>query len=294
MEDGEDRLLKSILNPDKKYSEMLDRYEYYNHISAKTIDKALLGYETEILVNSDRLSKIFKMALENYGGNGFYFIYCDTDERYIGKTAIRRELFELTDKLEQINNFLSNLTPFSDSILRKYSFVTGQNLSIEEIEKRKEIESTKSGLPINFNTRVTELSIDAIELQKNLRNFRKFTLQAIESFCPENEKPRWRDRERRKIAIHVAIILSLIFEKITNESATLNSWPNADGIVNYGPWYDFFCRIGSLMLNIDSVPDSIGVLKAARSEINDKNNQSENISESDIDIDNMDMDSEAW
>jgi len=260
----DDDFLSALGRIDIGKSHDLDKLSWYNYITPEAVEQSLSGFDFPVQKNSRWLSLAFKELMFMYVGDAQYFLFEQTESSYPGKTKIRRELNLFSEKLAQTSQSISTLSPFSDSVLKRYSSITNDCVDLEKVSEEREIQARKAGIEATYGFTVADISQKAIELKRMLKEFENFTLDAMERLCAENEKPRWRNTERRSTTVTMAVHLAVIFEFVTGKKATVNNWQSGDGQENYGHWHDFFIRIACLLLKQNKIPDPVGILKDAR------------------------------
>ncbi len=232
-----------------QYSD-LNKLVSLDYLSANKITNALVGFETEIMKNKQWLAAACKAIMQFCIKESHYFLFEEGDHSYPGNTKIQNELRELIEKVNSTRSFINGLSGFADSSLKTNSAI------LEEVK----FDSSKP----NNNIRATDFSLATIRFMESMNSFESFVEQAIQNTCNDIEKPRWRDTMKRKVTLTMAIELSKVYEFSTGKIATLNNWQKPDGSYDHGPWFDFFTRLGCLILKVERIPDTIGILKDAR------------------------------
>jgi hypothetical protein len=229
------------------------------HISADAITLALENFTLKTDKDARWIAAACRRAFfSNVGG------YADD---HPGMRAVREELLSLENCLAEVRSRLAGRSDFAESTLRRFSvFDESTPHDADGVDAALLAESLADWRVGGSNyLRAWSPNWRAFDdATKGIADVERYIAGAIDTLCSRTDPPRWRDAERRKERIGLAVWLSAIFEVAYAKPATINNWSDGDGKIRIGAWPDFFNRVACLSLKLPKIPDLSGVLKAAR------------------------------
>ena len=250
-----------------------DAPDHLKHIDPESVEAALNGFPLSTAKSSAWMAAHVLRAMFIAVGAGAEI------ERYPGKGTVLRELSGFADQLDAFWKAYGERSDWAESVLRRSAMrdIDFGNLSdIDELPSDANPADALDRLDASKNSWWVEGSKRTSAISPQWASFRSwvngvpemasFIRDAANRLCSPADPPRWRDSEKRKERISFANELAPVFEQAYSRAATVNSWTDDAGIPNGGPWPDYFNRIACLALQVERIPDLLGLLKVARQE----------------------------
>ena len=250
-----------------------DAPDHLKHIDPESVEAALNGFQLSTAKSSAWMAAHILRAIFMAAGAGAEI------ERYPGKGAVLRELSGFADQLDAFWKVYGERSDWAESVLRRHA-MSGMDFgnltdldalpsSANQADALDHLNADKDSWWVDGSKRAAAISPLWASYRSWLNGvpeIASFIRDAANRLCSPDDPPRWRDSERRKERISLANELAPVFEEAYGRAATVNSWTDDTGIPNGGPWPDYFNRIARLALQVERIPDLLGLLKLARQE----------------------------